>query len=220
MAPSTKPGWVDWCNQVAGEIMQDDLSTGILPLTEEEMPAAEAFAIYSQEDDFKDICFDQFKERLASYRKSYGKKKQVAAMDEYYMQQDRLKHPRKMYNRRHEKVFDLDDAAKKQLRQDVQEGKHLTMTPSQLRMTQSFYQEYKLVIFKRRVYQMVRRFKFENYLEEKRKEKKLRALERHDEMLTSNPHWYEDYGRHTDRRMEHWSEDAQITNKKPKASES
>jgi hypothetical protein len=56
------------------------------------------------------------------------------------------------------------------LRADVQEGKHLlTMTPSQLQLSQTAYAPFDPKIFTHRIYyQEVRREKFLNYLAKKR----------------------------------------------------
>jgi hypothetical protein len=55
--------------------------------------------------------------------------------------------------------------AKLLLRQDVKDEKHATMTPSELKSTRQEYKQFELVIFKRRIYQEVRRKKFFHYLE-------------------------------------------------------
>ena len=69
-------------------------------------------------------------------------------------------------------MFDLDEEAKAQLRDDVKNQKHKTMTPTELLSEHKVYQKYKKRIFKQRIYQEVRRIKFINWLEMKRTEKR------------------------------------------------
>ena len=69
------------------------------------------------------------------------------------------------------------------------------MAPSQLRMTQSFYMDYKLPLFTHRIYQMVRRIKFENWLQFQREMKQLKPVnDRRHELLENDPYWYDDFG--------------------------
>jgi hypothetical protein len=72
MAPSTKPGWIEWRDCVPKHIIMEDLETGVLPDNEEELSAAEAWSIcYQHMAEFvtAGVVFDQFKERLRDHRK-------------------------------------------------------------------------------------------------------------------------------------------------------
>ena len=71
------------------------------------------------------------------------------------MLKDRQRFKKKRKNDRKEWIFSADEQAYEQLREDVEEGRHQEMTPSQLQMTQAFYKKYKLSVFKNRIYQMV-----------------------------------------------------------------
>jgi hypothetical protein len=63
------------------------------------------------------------------------------------------------------------------LRKDVKAKKHEIMTPSKLRLTRPEYKEFKLEVFKQRIYQEIRHQKFVNFLEWKRTEKRRIFLE-------------------------------------------
>ena len=90
-----------------------------------------------------------------------------AALESEALAHDRGLFPRQTENHRGEPVFDLS-AAKLLLRADVEEGKHLQMTPSQLQLYRVEYEPFDPRKFAHRIYQEVRRKKFINYLNQRR----------------------------------------------------
>jgi hypothetical protein len=118
--------------------------------------------------EFVPVIFSQFKGRVRDHRKQC--REQITRSDRELdvLAHDRQLFPRQMENHRGEPVlFDLS-AAKLLLRADVREGKHLTMTPSQLQQSQAAYAPFDQRKFKHRIYQEVCREKFLNYHAKKR----------------------------------------------------
>ena len=167
MPVSRRPGWIDWKTSMARTIILDDLASGVLPVNEADCSAEDAWTVYSKMGDFAPVIFSQFKERVKGHRKHC--RAQITRSDREYdmLAHDRQLFPRQMENHRGEPVFDLS-AAKMLLRADVREGKHLTMTPSQLQQSQAAYAPFDARKFRHRIYQEVRREKFLNYLAKKR----------------------------------------------------
>ena len=172
-------GWVKWRKTKAREIMMDDMAKGDLPVAESKMSAEQAWEIYKGDPAFEGIPFDQFKARLADYRKRYGPKFLASREEELLMRADRVRFPRRETDGRGYFNFDVDEEAKACLREDVLNNKHKQMEPRFLRQTRKCYFKYKLRKFRPRIYQMVRRLKFEYYLQEKRSNKGLKPDDSH-----------------------------------------
>jgi hypothetical protein len=167
MPRSKKEGWISWKGSEARAVLMKDLIDDILPVEATRITAEEAWEVYKTMDEFADVVFDQFKERLRDHRKQVGENKIRAAKELDALAHDRRLFPRQTVNHRGELVFDLH-AAKLLLRADVEAGKQLRMTPRELQMTNISYQLFKPDIFRQRIYQEVRRSKFVNYLKERR----------------------------------------------------
>jgi hypothetical protein len=167
MPVARRPDWINWKASRARQIILDDLEHGILPVDDEECSIEEAWTFYSQMAEFVTVVFSQFKERVRDHRKQC--REQITRSDQELemLAHDRQLFPRQMVNHRGEPVFELSPA-KMLLRADVREGKHLTMTPSQLQLSQTAYAPFDPKIFMHRIYQEVRREKFLNYLAKKR----------------------------------------------------
>jgi len=144
-----------------------DLIDDALPIEASRMPAQEAWKIYKTMDEFANVVFDQFNERLRDHRKQVGENKIRAARELDALAHDRRLFPRQMVNHRGQLVFDLHPA-KLLLRADVLAGKHLRMTPRDLQLTNVSYQMFEPDIFRQRIYQEVCRSKSINYLKERR----------------------------------------------------
>ena len=167
MPVSTKPGWIDWTTSPARQVILDDLHRGILPVDAAELSAEEAWEVYRHNAEFANVVFDQFKERLKKHRAKAGVDRVRATRESQALAHDRSLFPRQTQNNRGETVFDLS-AAKLLLRDDVAEGKHERMTPSQLQESRVEYHLFNATKFKHRIYQEVRRVKFINYMNAKR----------------------------------------------------
>ena len=160
-------GWIDWKKSDARTLVLRDLIEGVLPLSEADCSAAEAWEIYRHSFEFARVPFAQFEERLRDHRRQISDKHIQAASDAQALAHDRALFPRSLNNQKGELVFDLHPA-KLLLRVDVLEGKHLTMKPSELQQSKPAYMVFDKTIFKFRIYQEVRRNKFLNYLAERR----------------------------------------------------
>jgi hypothetical protein len=170
---TARKGWINWKKSAAREIMWEDLETGGWLCGKEE-DARIVFELYQERQiEFKDVPFSQFEERYNEAIQKAQKRRARAAEEDEWMKHDRMIFPRQTHNERGEPVFDMDEKAKKQLREDVKRKLHKAMPPSELWEGRSVYQKYKLRIFRPRIYQEVRRQKYLNYYEKKRKAKRL-----------------------------------------------
>lgn len=162
---------IDWKNSGARIILLNDLSDDALPIDETACPAEEAWAHYKELMEFSAVPFWQFEKQLRKHRESF-KAKDARAMT--------LWNAYKEMRKRHNEPCTYDDGRRifrhseafKSLRNDVFAGRHRGLTPAALRDEREEYREWPLDVFTQRVYQMERQWKFINYLEKKRAEKK------------------------------------------------
>ena len=157
MAPSEKPGWIDWRKCKCKHIIIEDLMEGIVPLTDEEATAEEVWECwYSKMAEFieEEVVFDQFKERLAGHRAQVTKKKVESRRQMQAYLHHRSLHPQKTHDHHGRPIFDMHPA-KALLEEDVRMKKHKAMPPAALRATQPKYGEFPLYIFWQRIYQEV-----------------------------------------------------------------
>jgi hypothetical protein len=157
-------GWINWRNSAARAILLQDLEPGGLLNEMDHVPAEEVFNFYKDSPGFENVTFDQFKDRLSDHRKQALRDRKYAERDAEACRVDRLVHPRQTTNPRGELVFDIHPA-KRLLRMDIANGLHKSMSPSELQATRPAYGEFKLRVFKHRIYQEVRRTKFLRWLE-------------------------------------------------------
>jgi hypothetical protein len=168
-----KPGWIaDWRFSAPRRIIIEDLEPGGPLFGKEHISAEEAFSFYSTLPEFRNVVFDQFKERLEAHRMQANDLSKEAQEDARALAHDRNLFPRQTHNARGEAVFDMSEA-KAFLREDVIKNRHTTMTPTELQRTRQAYTTFKPDIFKHRIYQEVRYQKYLNHLEDERAKKKL-----------------------------------------------
>ena len=159
---------VDWKTSAAKQVILDDLNEKVLPADRNELSARRAWKdVYCHMVEFHGIECEQYRENLNRMRKSHLKKLESVDWTREAINHD--KKFRKSMDSSGKKLFYLSEAAKK-LRKDVKKGKHLEMKPKELRQTRPECVECSLKVFREHIYQQVRRFKFELYLEEKRTE--------------------------------------------------
>jgi hypothetical protein len=172
MARSRRTGWISWqakTNTARAIILEDLLPGGILD-GHGDLSAEDVWLFYKDLPEFLNskVVFDQFKERLVTHRQQAGRDRELAERDMQAMINDRNVYPRSHHNSRGEPVFDLSPA-KLLLRQDVIDGRHVNMKPSEFQMTtRPEYRVFDKTIFKKRLYQEIRRKKFLHYLALKR----------------------------------------------------
>lgn len=140
MAPSKKPGQVDWRNLSCGDVILNDLKKDFLPLTEEELLAEMAWEHYKNLSEFvkPGVVFEQFKERLANHRKQVAKWIQRVTLDAAAVEQAKAKHPYPTHNHRGRRNFHLS-FAEDILRQDVQAKCHEGMSLLEFQRTWTKY---------------------------------------------------------------------------------
>jgi hypothetical protein len=168
-----------WKDSPAREIILEDLTTGNLPLDNAVYSARDAWdQVYSHLIEFHGVAYEQYYRNLRSHREQVKKQLGESAWITEALVHDRELHPRQYKNARGELVFDLVREAKQYLEEDVKDKKHEIMKPAVLQKTRQIYMQFRLDIFRQRIYQEVRRQKFVFYLEVKRAEKIKKIRER------------------------------------------
>ena len=138
--------------------MFDDQENGRLAL-DNSVPIEQARETYRVKPEFANVVFSQFKARLTDHRKQALKKiTQQQTEWKAYLRDVDLQ-PRNSHNNRGEPSFDLSPA-KELLRNDVTNGLHKDMTPSELWQSRPEYMQFKLKVFRQRIYQEVRLQKY------------------------------------------------------------
>jgi hypothetical protein len=163
---------VNWRDGIQRMILLYDLQQGILPVDAEEVTAEEAFFdVYRHMNEFAQVPFRQFSDRLRDHRVQVQRMFNRSSQEEIALDHDWRLHPRQTHNHRGEPVFDMSEA-KEKLRTDVENNVHTTMKPGELQKRFPEYAPFKKNTFKHRIYQEVRRKKFMFYLDLQRTEEK------------------------------------------------
>jgi hypothetical protein len=168
-------GDIDWKNSAAREILLEDLEPprgwlyGV-----DDMAAEDAYKHYKEtyQDIFDHVPFKQFERRYKEAIQNAAKRRMRSAQEEEWLKHDRKLYPRQSHNHRGEPVFDMDEAAKQQLKKDIENKLHRKMEPIALWEKRAVYQKYKPEKFRQRIYQYEKRVKFFNYLDHKRKRRR------------------------------------------------
>ena len=164
MPRKLKPGTIKWPKSEARNKVLDDLLKGVLPVDAKELSAEDAWELsYKNMVEFKDVPFEQFKDRLRDHRRQMKNGLQRNNIEEEALQHDRKLYPRQPKNSKGELVFDLHPA-KLLLKKDVAETKHLMMKPMELQATRPECLLFDRRKFKERIYQEARQVKFINWL--------------------------------------------------------
>ena len=178
MPKSKNPDYIDWRNSQAKKVIIEDLEDGLLPADETTVSTEQAWDVYKNLPEFKDVCFKQFKERLADHRQAFKKKVEASIREEDAYQHDCHLHPRnETHDRRGKPIFDRSPA-KDLLRSDIKNGAYPLLSPMQLWNSRPEYKLFDLKIFRQRIYQEIRRNKFINWCEMKRQQKEGEREER------------------------------------------
>lgn len=165
MAPSNKPGWIDWRKSPARQVLIKDLQPGGPLHMRDNLSAEDIFGWYKQFPAFKDVVFDQFQGRLQDHRAAANKIDFLAQQQEQYMKHDREIITAKTHNNNGEKKFHLDPA-KKMLQADIEGKKYLNYATIKLfQASRPEYEKFKYKIFYDRYRQEIKLQKYFNYLE-------------------------------------------------------
>ena len=152
-------------------VLLEDLENGDLSLDAKEVSAKQAWERYSTHPAFKGIvCKEQFSKQVAAHRDQVRKKLGPRSVELAALEHDRKLHPMVTTNNRGEPMFNRSPA-KELLRRDVEEKKHVGLTPSEFQQTRTEYHPFDGKVFKHRIYQEVRRVKFLFWLNMKREAK-------------------------------------------------
>jgi hypothetical protein len=179
IAQQTKePKKLKWIGSAAREIILADLRPphGVL-FGKDDVPLDQLWHFYEKQPGFELVKFEQFRDRLRDHRKQMTANYLLSSREEEILDVDRALHPRQSVNHRGELVFDMLPA-QDFLRDDIEHGRHIDKTPSQIQASCPEYRVFKSHIFKFKVYQTIRRRKFLNYLEKKQLEKRSGIAER------------------------------------------
>ena len=173
MPKSKKPGWIEWRNCPAREILIQDLGPGGPLHNRDHILAEEIFVYYKQTPAFKDIVLDQFKAHLKDHRRAAGELLHRSMQEQQYFEHDLPLYPRQTHNERGQLVFDLS-SAKMLLREDIKQNLHITKYPTAAKLKESRieYKPFGSKKFSDRIRQEVKRNKYFHYLE--LKQQKLR----------------------------------------------
>lgn len=173
MPRSDKEGWIGWryCNAKA--IIIEDLVKGIIPLSDEECTAKEAWdGWFSHLAEFieEKVVYSQFEPRFKDHRKQITSKKLRSMHEMDAFRHHRSLHPQQTRDHQGRPIFDVHPA-KPLLQEDVHMKRHLEMSPMVLKATRREYGDFDLKTFRQHIYQEVRRQKFIYFLNVKRAEK-------------------------------------------------
>ena len=167
----------EWEYSATKQLLLGDLRSGAIPLDSESMPPQVA---YMQRPEYveSDPEYKRWTRRLRDLRESVREKNDRAASDSAALAHDRRIHPKPAFNHRGEPPWEGSDA-ERFLCEDMDAGKHNTMTPKELHASRKEYRDnYPLVVLRQHIYQEERRRKFQYYLKVKQRKKKQKMEER------------------------------------------
>ena len=107
--------WINWRASETRVIILRDLANGILPLTEDELNAVEAWEQYYKHLDKvvqEGVVYSQFEARLKDHRAKMGAEFQRAKEEKAALEHDRALFPRQTRNHQGKLVFDMHPAKK------------------------------------------------------------------------------------------------------------
>jgi hypothetical protein len=153
--------WVDWRTCPARGVLLDDLAKGRLPLKNTELSADRAFLFYRSMPEFENVCFSQFRERLADHRLQITKEYMECKRGEDAFRGDQARGFKntRTHNRRGELILHLTPIDEL-VREDVRAGKHKGLSSSELQATRPEYRKLDNTKFKEKLYQEVKTQKF------------------------------------------------------------
>ena len=152
----TPPSWItSEARQIVAQCFIDE----ILPLDKDELLALDSKdifdSLFSDLPEFAPFPYrkDLYDNRIESMRDQVAKRIGWANYDRMALENDRKKHPETKYNAKGEPVWKGSEADY-WLRVDMEEGKHLSMKPRQLRELRPCYQVFTKERFRKRIDQI------------------------------------------------------------------
>jgi hypothetical protein len=153
---SRKNGTEPWRNSVARQLLEQDILSGAIPLTNVEMTAR---AVHSLRPEFLQLPYDSFPRRLQALRDLCKAKMERGISDAAAYHNDRRFDQQPTFVALGLPRWEGSDA-QTALKLDITEGLHLQLTPKQLRESRREYQVFGLKTFRGHIHQEVKRRKF------------------------------------------------------------
>lgn len=116
------------------------------------MGPREVYNLPEHKDEFQQVRYDRFRDNLNALRKRIKTWHEKSDFDQVAFEHDKALNPIDV-----SKLRWPGSAAEASLKRDVDEGKHKTMTPSELRKTNNLYMEWPLDKFRGHIYQEERK---------------------------------------------------------------
>lgn len=165
MNTSAKLKPIKWRGSKAREILLNDLENKIVPLDDDDFPAAEAWStLYCDTDEFKEVPYEQFERQLKAHRKQVQKRWDEATEDGARYMNFRLEFPAPATFRGSPTHILLREDVK----EEMERGEGYAMPVDIFRSLRPEYQAMGTSEFGQRLWQERRYRKFCNHLEAKR----------------------------------------------------
>ena len=165
----------------------EDLQAGRISLDEEEQSAEYLWGIYSQTDEFiaEKVEYHQFKARLKDHRMQVQKVDESISLQMAALDHDKMFTQPASHDERGQPRFQQTQAFT-HLKHDVRDGLHKQMTLDEFYESRVEYQDdYNRADFAKKVFQISRRQKFINHLENKRQEEASKRAHRRNKLGVS-----------------------------------
>ena len=157
----------DWRRSNAKKLLVQGLEDGSINNT---MPPGEIFDKYNLDypQDFQFVGFRLFQNRLKRLQQKEEDKESCAERDAAALAHDREIYPFTEYNEQGEPIWRKTSAIRQLLQQDINDNKHIHMTPAELWESREEYQKTDLTTFRNHIYSSIKSAKFTKYCEDKR----------------------------------------------------
>jgi hypothetical protein len=169
------PRVFDWRNSLAKELLREDIIAGRTHRDGRPLKPAEVFSLRLE---YEASGWELFPSRLYSLRRAIAREQKQAKIDSDAFERDVL-----IYwnhhnpNPRAKKIWE-GSAAQQQLRKDIDDEKHETLTPRKLWGKTTCYQTWSLDEFQDHIYQEVKLRKYYVYRDTKAEEKRKKKMKK------------------------------------------
>ena len=160
---TTKDKKFEWSGSGAQQILLFDIQAGVLGL-DQPGPREAWDTIYSKIEEFKDVRYEHFRDRLRDHRAQHKKKASQSAHEEVLFHRDISIRGPPAARKPNGKLIFARHKANEQLKKDVKEGLHLIYDYHELRdLHIDLYKDFELDEFKSRVKQEAKTQKFNHW---------------------------------------------------------
>jgi len=149
--PATLNG-ADWRNSTAKQLVAQDVIDGLIPLEGDIDVLAIFNDLYADHSFFANFPFDEtrYKSRFESIRKAVKRLQQWAQYDSEKITEDLTLHPPPATNIKGELRWKGSEA-ESFLKEDMEQGIHLQLKPSEFRQTREAYKLFGLKVFRKHI---------------------------------------------------------------------